>query len=219
MNKQLITIGFIILSITVIGKSIFSLASRIKVDDFRKSAIVFVLDTSDKNVKLEEETDYLRSLCAILDPEDAIKIIKVEEKSYIIFEGSPADASGIRKAISEYTKERSNENAYGEGIKKAFDYALTMKKEGFIPSIVVLGTMEETGDVSKQINWDTLPKNIKNVQNYVPEISMMFAYAEPEKLDIVKTKLNPVLGEKKLIIANSIGAEKASRRLLQAIGR
>ena len=219
MNKQLIKIGFIILAIAIIGKSIFSLASHIKVDDFHKSAVVFVLDTSDKNTKLDEEIDYLRSLCAILDPEDTVKIIKVEDKSYIIFEGSPADASGIRKAISEYTKERSKNNAYGEGIKKAFDYAITMKKEGYIPSIVVLGTMEETGDETKQINWDTLPKNIKKVQNYIPEISMMFAYAEPEKLDIVKTKLNPVLGEKKLIIANSVGADKASRRLLQAIGR
>ena len=48
---------------------------------------------------------------------------------------------------------------------------------------------------------------------------MMFAYADPEKLDYVKTKLNPVLGEKKLIIVNEITVNKSQRRLLEAIGR
>ena len=48
---------------------------------------------------------------------------------------------------------------------------------------------------------------------------MMFVYAPPEKLDLAKTKLNPVLGEKKLIVANSENAEKANSRFLKAIGR
>ena len=56
-------------------------------------------------------------------------------------------------------------------------------------------------------------------KKYIPEISMMFAYADPEKLDYVKTKLNPVLGEKKLIIVNEITVNKSQRRLLEAIGR
>ena len=48
---------------------------------------------------------------------------------------------------------------------------------------------------------------------------MMFVFAPPEKLDLVKTKLNPVLGEKKLIIANKANVDKANRRFLEAIGR
>ena len=48
---------------------------------------------------------------------------------------------------------------------------------------------------------------------------MMFVYAHPEKLDMVKTKLGPVLGEKKLIVANETGLDKVNRRFLEAIGR
>jgi hypothetical protein len=48
---------------------------------------------------------------------------------------------------------------------------------------------------------------------------MMFVWAHPEKLDMVKTKLNPILGEKKLIVANETGVDKANRRFLEAIGR
>ena len=48
---------------------------------------------------------------------------------------------------------------------------------------------------------------------------MMFVYAHPEKLDTVKTKLSPVLGEKKLVIANEKTVSKSQRKLLEAIGR
>ena len=48
---------------------------------------------------------------------------------------------------------------------------------------------------------------------------MMFVFAHPEKLDLVKTKLNPVLGETKLIVANEQNVDKANRRFLEAIGR
>ena len=40
-----------------------------------------------------------------------------------------------------------------------------------------------------------------------------------DKLDLVKTKLNPVLGEQKLIVANEANVDKAKRRFLKAIGR
>ena len=48
---------------------------------------------------------------------------------------------------------------------------------------------------------------------------MMFVYAEPEKLDFVKTKLNPILGEQKLIVANEVNIDKVNSRFLKAIGR
>ena len=64
-----------------------------------------------------------------------------------------------------------------------------------------------------------LPKNVEAVQQYAPDLAMMFVYAHPEKLDLVKETLNPVLGEKKLVIANEQNAQKAQRRFLEAIGR
>lgn len=221
-NKRLITLGFLILAISFIGKLIYSGLKNIKVDEFHKSAIIFIVDSSASNQKmLPTEIKYLKSLCSILDPEDAIKILKVSEKSYLIYEGSPSDTSGITKAVEAFTKydQKDYGTAYQEALKKALDHCLTMKKEGYIPSVVVIGDLENEGDINKQINWNTLPENIKSVQKYIPELSMMFVFAHPEKLDLVKTKLNPVLGETKLIVANEQNAQKAQRRFLDAIGR
>lgn len=222
MNKRLIIVGLLILAIAIVGKLLFVVAKNIKVDDFHKSAIIFVVDSSASNQKmLPTEIKYIQSLCSILDPEDAIKVLKVSEKSYLIYEGSPSDTMGIRKALEAFTQLDNKDygTAYGEALKKAFDHCLTMKKEGYVPAIVVIGDLENEGDVSKQVNWDTLPQNVQNVQKYAPDLAMMFVYAHPEKLDLVKTKLNPVLGETKLIVANEQNVDKANRRFLEAIGR
>lgn len=222
MNKRLIILGILILFISVIGKLLFSGLKNIKVDEFHKAAIIFAVDSSASNQKnLPEQIKYIKSLCSILDPEDEIKILKVSESSYLIYEGSPSNSKGITKAVEAFTQYNSKDygTAYGEALKKAFDHALTMKKEGYVPAVVVVGDLENEGALDKQINWDTLPQNVKKVQEYVPEISMMFVYAHPEKLDMVKTKLNPVLGEKKLIVANETGLDKVNRRFLEAIGR
>lgn len=222
MNKRLIILGILILFVAIIGKLIFVACKNIKVDDFHKAAIIFAVDSSASNQKnLPEQIKYLKSLCSILDPEDEIKILKVSESSYLIYEGSPSNSKGITKAVEAFTQYDKDAygTAYGEAVKKAFDHCLTMKKEGFVPSVVVIGDLENEGAIEKQINWDTLPENVKKVQEYIPEISMMFVYAHPEKLDMVKTKLNPILGEKKLIIVNETNTDKANRRFLEAIGR
>lgn len=221
-NKQLITLGFLILAVAIIGKLVYCGLKNIKVDEFHKAAIIFVVDSSASNQNmLPKEIKYLKSLCSILDPEDAIKILKVSEKSYLIYEGSPGDTTGITKAVEEFTKYDAKDygTAYGEALKKAFEHCLAMKKEGYVPSVVVIGDLQNEGDITKQINWETLPQNVKAVQKYIPELSMMFVFAHPEKLDLVKTKLNPVLGEKKLIVANEQNAQKAQSRYLEAIGR
>ena len=221
-NKKLIIIGLLILTIAFIGKLLFIGLKNIKIDDFHKAAIIFVIDSSASNQQmLPEEIKFTKSLCSILDPEDEIKILKVSEESYLIYEGSPSDTKGMTKALDAFTKYDPKDygTAYGLGLKKAFDHCLTMKKEGYVPAVVVVGDLENEGAVDKQIDWENLPNNVKNVQEYIPEISMMFVFAAPEKLDLVKTKLNPVLGEKKLIIANETNVDKAKRRFLEAIGR
>ncbi len=222
MNKRLIISGFLILVCAIILKLLYVGLKNIKIDEFHPAAVIFVVDSSASNqAKLDEEKDYLKSICAILDPEDVIKILKVSESSYLIYEGVPTDNSAINKTLGEFTKYDSEEygTAYGEALKKAFEHALNMKKEGYVPSIVVIGDLENEGDVTKQIDWEKLPQNVKNIKKYIPEISMMFAYAHPEKLDLVKTKLTPVLGEKKLIVINEQSTSKSQRKLLEAIGR
>jgi hypothetical protein len=46
---------------------------------------------------------------------------------------------------------------------------------------------------------------------------MMFLDAHPSKLDLVKDKLTPVLGESKLIIATKADSDKAIRRFINVI--
>ena len=221
-NKRLIIIGFLILGIALIGKLFWLALKNIKVDDFHKAAIIFVIDSSASNQKmLPEEIKFTKSLCSILDPEDEIKILKVSEDSYLIYEGSPSNSRGITKAVEAFTKYDPKDygTAYGIGLKKAFEHCLTMKKEGYVPSVVVIGDLENEGAIEKQVDWNTLADNVKGIKEYIPELAMMFVYASPDKLDLVKTKLNPVLGEKKLIIANETGTDKAGRKFLEAIGR
>ena len=222
MNKRLVVTGILILACSIIFKLLVIGISNIKIDEFHPAAVIFVVDSSASNQsKLSEEIAYLKSVCSVLDPEDSIKILKVSQDSYLIYEGSPMNNSTINKTLKEFTKPDSTEygTAYGEAIKKAFEHALNMKKEGYITSIVVIGDLENEGDAAKQIDWSTLPENVKKIKKYIPEISMMFVYAHPQKLDLVKTKLSPVLGENKLIVANEQTVSNSQRKLLDAIGR
>lgn len=222
MNKRLIIIGLLIVAVSIIAKLVYSAAKHIKVDDFKPAAVIFVVDSSASNQKgLAAQKKTVRQICNILDPEDTVKILRVSEDAYLIYEGAPFNGSGIDKAMEAFTKydEKDYGTAYGVGLKKAFSHALTMKKNGYLPAVVVLGDLENEGSVDKQINWDTLPKNVQNVQKYAPDLAMMFLYAHPEKLDMVKEKLGPVLGEKKLLISPEQNVDKTVKNFVHALDR
>lgn len=222
MNRKIIIIGIIILALAIITKLLYIGLKSIKIDDFKPAAVMFVVDSSASNQEeLSEQKKYLKQLCSLLDPEDKIKILKVSETSYLIYEGTPHNNSGIQKAMEAFTQYNPEEygTAYGEALKKAFSHCLTMKKEGYTPAVVVIGDLENEGSVEKQINWETLPENVSAVKKYTPDLAMMFVFAHPEKLDLVKETLTPVLGEKKLIISPEQNADRASREFLKAIGR
>ena len=222
LNKRLITLGLIILIFSVAVKFIWAGLRKIRVDDFHPSAVIFLIDSSASNQKeLANQKKTLKQICNLLDPEDQIKILRVSEDAYLIYEGSPMNGSTITKSMDAFTKydEKDYGTAYGEALKKAFSHVLNMKKEGYVPGIVVIGDLENEGAVEKQINWDTLPKNVEEVQKYAPEVSMMFLYAHPSKLDLVKEKLNPVLGENKLIVSPEQNVDKSMRKFLHALGR
>jgi len=222
LNKRLIILGFIILAASIVLKLLFVGLKQIKVDDFKPAAVIFVVDSSASNQnKLDEEKRYVKQLCTILDPEDQIKILKVSADSYLIYEGTPGNVGVISKSMAAFTQYNPNEvgTAYGVAIKKACEHALTMKKNGYVPAIVVIGDLENEGDTSAQINWNTLPNNIKNVKKYAPDLSMMFLFAHPSKLDLVKEKLNPILGENHLILAPKESVDRTTSKFLHAIGR
>lgn len=222
MNKKLITIGFIILFSSIILKLFYIGIKHIKIDKFEPSVVIFALDTSASNQnQLEIQKRYLRRMCSMLDPEDQVKILKVSEKSYLIYEGSAQNSSGIKASLNKFTKynEKDYGTAYGEGLKKALGHSLSMQKEGYNPSIVILGDLENEGDSLKQINWDKLPKDVADVKKQCPKLSMMFAFAYPDKLDLVKEKLTPILGEQKLVIATDQTVDKALKKFLITLGR
>lgn len=222
MNKRLITLGLIILISTIFLRLVYLGLKNIKIDDFKPAAIIFVVDSSASNQKkLPEQKKFIKQLCVILDPEDQIKIIKVSQDAYLIYEGSPANSSDITKSMTAFTKYDENEvgTAYGIGLKKALSHCLTMKKEGYVPAVIVVGDLANEGSVSGQVNWNVFPNNVKKVQKYAPDLSMMFLFAHPSKLDLVKEKLTPVLGEKHLIVAPEENVDKTPRKFLQAIGR
>lgn len=222
LNKKLVTLGLIILILSVAIRFIWAGLRQIKVDDFHPAAVIFVIDSSASNQKrLPEQKKTLRQICNLLDPEDQIKILRVSEDAYLIYEGTPMNGSSITKSMDAFTKYSAQDygTAYGIGLKKAFSHALTMKKDGYVPAIVVMGDLENEGAVEKQINWDTLPTNVQNIKKYAPDISMMFLDAHPAKLDLVKEKLTPVLGEAHLIVSPEQNIDKSIRRFLHAIGR
>lgn len=221
MNNTFKIIIFVIFCLLVISLSIFGL-SKLKVDDFHKAGVVFVVDASASNQnKLPAQKMLIRQLCSMLDPEDHIKILRVSEDSYIIYEGSPQSSAEVRKSMEAFTKfdEKEYGTAYGLSLKKAFNHVINLKKEGYIPAIVVIGDLENEGSVEKQINWETLPNDVAEVINQTDELTMMFLFAAPEKLDVVKEKLTPVLGETNLVIGTEIASNKALRKFLHAIGR
>lgn len=222
LNKRLVTLGLILLALSVAIRFIWAGLRHIKVDDFHPAAVIFVVDSSASNQKrLPEQKKVLRQICNLLDPEDQIKILRVSEDAYLIYEGTPMNGSTITKSMDAFTQYDSKDygTAYGVGLKKAFSHALTMKKDGYVPAIVVIGDLENEGAVEKQINWETLPSNVQNVKKYAPDISMMFLDAHPAKLDLAKEKLTPVLGEAHLIVSPEQNIDKSIRRFLHAIGR
>ena len=163
----------------------------------------------------------MKQVCNRLDPEDVIKIIRVSEEAYLIYEGSSHHTKAISDSMNEFTKFDSKDwgTAYGVGLDKALSFAVSMQKEGYKPSIIVVGDLENEGDIDKQINWNTIHNQVKSALEKAPDLVMMFVYAHPQKLDVVKTKLCPVLGETKLLISTDQGVDKIINKFLTTIGR
>lgn len=222
MKKRAIILSIVIVLTLIVLGLLFTGLSKIKVDNFKPAAVMFVIDSSASNQKeLPEQKKLLRQICNLLDPEDKIKIIKVSEDAYLIYEGAPFNGTNIDKVMDEFTQydKKDYGTAYGIGLRKAFNYSRQMKKSGYIPSVVVIGDLENEGNIEKQINWDTLPKDVEKLQQVAPEFSMMFLYAHPSKLDLVKETLSPILGETKLIVSPKHNCDKAIRQYLHALDR
>lgn len=222
MSKRLIILGIIILISSIILKSVIVGLKSVKVDDFKPVTAIFLIDISASNqTELDKQKKYVSQFCTNMDPEDQVKILVISQDAFLIYEGTPQNSSGIRKSMNQYTQFDSSAwgTAYGIAIKKAMQHALSMQRNGYIPVVITIGDLENEGDIKGQINWNTLPANVKRVKQYCPEITMAFLYAHPSKLDFVKEKLGPILGEDKLIISTEQTVDKATPRIYSAMGR
>lgn len=154
LNKRLVTLGLLILILSVAGKFLWMGLRQIKVDDFHPSAVIFVIDSSASNQKqLPEQKKTLRQICNLLDPEDQIKILRVSEDAYLIYEGTPMNGSVITKSMDAFTQYDKNDygTAYGVGLKKAFSHVLTMQKAGYRPAVIVMGDLENEGAIENRL--------------------------------------------------------------------
>lgn len=222
MNRRTKKLCILAILFILIVAILVSCCKNIKIDDFYPASVIFVMDSSASNqTKLEEQKQLVKQICNRLDPEDKIKIIRVSEEAYLIFEGSPHNSKNITDSMNEFTKYDSKDwgTAYGDGIRKALEYSTSMNNEGYNPSVVIIGDLENEGAAEKQINWNTLPNDIKKFKNNVPDFVMFFAFAHPQKLDFVKSKLAPILGETKLIISTEQNIDKSMNKFLTEIER
>ena len=222
MNRRTKKLCILAILFILMVTILVSCCKSIKIDDFHPASVIFVMDSSASNQgKLDEQKKLVKQICNRLDPEDKIKIIRVSEEAYLIFEGSPHNSKNITDSMNEFTQYDSKDwgTAYGDGIKKALEYSASMNNEGFKPSVVVIGDLENEGVVEKQLNWNTLPNDIRKFKNNVPDFVMFFAFAHPQKLDLVKSKLSPILGETKLIISTEQNIDKSMNKFLTEIER
>lgn len=222
MFRKALIIGLILPIAAYLCKVIVVSISGIQVGEFKPVAAIFLLDISaSSRGSLFEQQQCILRMTKKLDSEDHAKIYVISEDAYEVYDGGTHKTSDMRKALnkrSEYD-EKAYGTAYGLALKKAIGDALRYKKDGYTPAIIVLGDLENEGAINKQINWNTLPKNIQNTKKYIPELTLAFLYAHPQRLDEVRHSLIKVMDESKLIIASEENVDLATRKFLQAVGR
>ena len=116
MNKRQKMLTVVLVAVVLLLGIVAAALRKIKVDNFKPAAIMFLIDSSASNQKeLPEQKKLLKQICNLLDPEDQIKIIRVSEDAYIIYESAPFNTTNIDSAMNEFTKLNSKDygTAYG----------------------------------------------------------------------------------------------------------
>ena len=105
MNRRLVIIGVLILCTSIILRLLWNGLKNFEPDEFKPAAVIFVVDSSASNQQnLAEQKKFLKQICSTLDPEDQVKIIKVSQDAYLIYEGAPHNTNEITKAMEAFTK-------------------------------------------------------------------------------------------------------------------
>ena len=222
MFRKALILGIILPLVVFFGKLALIGISNIKLGEFKPVVAIFLLDVSASNrTLLDAEKQCILRMAKRLDSEDHARIYVVTQDAYEVYDGGPHKLMAMRESMNRRSEfdDAAYGTAYGTTLKKAVGDALRYKAEGYVPAIIVLGDLENEGAINKQINWNTLPKNIQNTLKYVPDLSLTFLYAHPQKLDEVRQTLIKVMEEDKLIIASEENVEQGMRKFSKAVGR
>ncbi len=222
MFKRTLSLGLLLFLTIYVCKLLIVGFRNMDLAEFKPVASIFLLDISASNRDMQSEQEQLiLRICKRLDSEDHALIYIVSEDTYNIYDGNPHKLPQIKEAMKRRGEfdAKSYGTAYGLALKKAVADALRYEENGYKPAILILGDLENEGDIKKQINWNTLPKNIKNTIKYVPDLSLVFLYAHPQKLDTVRQTLLPVMDDKNLIMASEENVDIAIRKFMEAVGR
>lgn len=222
MFKKSLVLGLLLPIIALVVKFAVISMSKVELSEFKPVVAIFLLDISASNRDLlYKQQQCILKMSKRLDSEDHARIYVVTEDAYEVYDGAPHKTIAMREAINKRSEFDSAAygTAYGVALKKAIGDALRYKMEGYTPAIIVLGDLENEGAINKQINWEILPKNLEQTLKYIPDLSLTFLYAQPQKLDEVRQKLVPVMGQKQLIIASEENVEHSLRKFSQMVGR
>ncbi len=222
MFRRALMFGILLPIIVFALKMVVVGMSKVELSEFKPVCAIFLLDVSASNrEQLWEQQQTILKMGKKMDSEDHAKIYVVTEDAYEVYDGPPHKTIAMRQAMNKRSEfdNKAYGTAYGVALKKAVGDALRYKSMGYTPAIIVLGDLENEGAINKQINWNILPKNIEKTLNYIPELSLTFLYAHPQKLDEVKQKLVPVMGDKRLVIATQENVDLAVRKFSTAVGR
>lgn len=222
MFRKSLIFGFLLVVVVIVIKLAVAGMSRVEFSEFKPVCAIFLLDVSASNREmLWSQQQTILKIGKKLDSEDHAKIYVVTEDAYEVYDGAPHKTIAMRQAMNKRSEfdSKAYGTAYGVALKKAIGDALRYKADGYTPAIIVLGDLENEGAIDKQINWDILPKNLQKTLQYIPDLSLTFLYAHPEKLDAVKQKLVSVMGEKQLVMASEENVDLAVRKFSTAVGR
>ncbi len=222
MFKKSLIFGFLLVTVVIVLKFVIIGMSKVEFSEFKPVCAIFLLDVSASNREmLWSQQQTILKIGKKLDSEDHAKIYVVTEDAYEVYDGAPHKTIAMRQAMNKRSEfdSKAYGTAYGVALKKAIGDALRYKADGYTPAIIVLGDLENEGAIDKQINWDILPKNLQKTLQYIPDLSLTFLYAHPEKLDAVKQKLVSVMGEKQLVMASEENVDLAVRKFSTAVGR
>ena len=222
MFKKALTLGIILIFLVYLLKLVVVGCSKIETAEFKPVSVIFLLDISaSSRGSIDKQKDVILKIAKRLDSEDNVLIYLVTEDAFNVYNGNPHKLVDMRKSMNKYGEfdPKAYGTAYGVALKKAINDSLRYKEDGYQPAIVVLGDLENEGDITKQINWNTLPSNLEKTLKYIPDLSLTFLYAHPQKLDDVRQSLLTVLDEKKLVMASEENVDQAIRKFMGIVER